>query len=130
MIDENNLSSLTIEEGHDVILVEAAAIANHDARLPPEAGHGEIFKPAPLESKLGGMCLSWKDTYRLLESRMFDQNLPPERFDEICATMVEISREATAKAMRDNAEILVQMIIVDAREGKNYFDRFENGSVS
>ena len=117
---------IEIEYVQHMILIEAAEVANRKAAqeqdiekggfVPTEDRtgfvSGEIFRPDPVQSRKGGLCLS----------------IDPIVFDAYPKTMQarlrEIGREAMKEALVNNQEQFVGLILGEARQGRNYFDRF------
>lgn len=105
-----------IEEIHYIILADAADMANIEVGREPgfERFSGQIFHADPAErpNGKGGLALVLDDiATRSLNRRQI-------------ARLHEIGREAIRKAIVQNKEGFVGLIIGDAREGRDYFERF------
>jgi hypothetical protein len=114
---------MEVEYVHHMLLIEAADIANQklseevatekdfgaDIGLPP----GEAFRPDPLASKKGGLCLT------------IDPSITLMRKPETIQRLHEIGVEAVRQALVKNQEQFVGLILGDARKRRNYFDRFD-----
>jgi UDP-N-acetyl-D-mannosaminuronate dehydrogenase len=115
-----------VEEVHHIILIDAAEIANRMAAqeqgiekagiVPTEDRmsfvSGEIFRPDPGRSRKGGLCLS-------IDPFVFDAYPEPMQ-----TRLREIGREAMKEALVKNQFQLVGLMLGEARQGRNYFDRF------
>jgi hypothetical protein len=113
---------IEVEYVHHMLLIEAADIANRmlneeastkspfgdDIGLPP----GEAFRPDPLASEKGGLCLT------------IDPSITIERQPETIRRLHEIGIEAVRQALVKNSKQFVGLIMGDARRRRNYFDRF------
>ena len=98
---------------HLDILRDAEIIAN---RLYEESrsgfGQGQIFRADPIQSTKGGLCLSIDEVV----AESLDQ-------DEVVEAH-QIGVEAIRQSILKNYESFVGLILGDARNGRNYFDRF------
>lgn len=130
----------TVEEVHLVILRAASEIANQQwiaegsdqpatpqyrpgerfnaekrkRRNPRRTVQGEIFRPDPVQSDQGGLTLSIDP---LVTSTMTD--------DEI-SHLHEIGVNAVRQAMAQHPHLLAGLILGEARQGRNYFDRYHD----
>jgi hypothetical protein len=120
------MGRIEVEYVQHMILLDAADIANRKAAQehgiekggfePDEAKtsfvNGELFRADPVQSRKGGLALS----------------IDPVVFDSYNAKMKsrlrEIGKEAIKEALVNNQEQFVGLILGEAREGRNYFDRF------
>lgn len=111
----------TFDQIHMGILQDAALIANDDLRIPIELrGSGHIFREANNQSEKGGLCLE-------IEASVIAYiNTLPEK-NEYTTILHEIARNAIMEAIASNKEAFAGLIIADARNGKNYFERFGKG---
>jgi hypothetical protein len=103
-----------VEDVHREILRDAAAIANQ--KLTTDVNFsttlmGEVFRPDPIRSNKGGLCLSLEEQVRSLD---------PEQIQ----VLHQIGAQAIRQALLRNKEKFVGLILGDARQGRNYFDRF------
>lgn len=103
----------TPELVHLAILKDAAQIANDlagaDERLEKITPGMGVFKPAPLQSKRGGLALSIDPGWRGKELRVLN----------------EIGVQAVRQSILKNPREFVGLILGHARKGVNYFDRFQ-----
>jgi hypothetical protein len=121
---------ISIEEAHhSVILSDAADIANRKAAEeydPTQKGNagpepneersgfiaGALFRPDPGRSTKGGLALS-------VDPFVFGLFTRPQQ-----ERVREIGREAIREAIIANQDLFVGLILGEARQGRNYFDRF------
>lgn len=105
----------TPELVHLAILKDAAEYANvmavQDQRLP-EIVAGGPFNAAPLRSRRGGLALGLSAGY---------ERMAPEKL----RILHEIGGHAIKKSILKNQREFVGLILGFAREGANYFDRFQ-----
>lgn len=104
------MKRINVETAQDLILQNAADIANHKYRGPAS---GKIFRPDPVQSRLGGLCLSISDAV--------DMSLT----DEQRAELWNIGANAIEESIMEYQDLFISMIFTDAYDGKNYFDRFK-----
>jgi hypothetical protein len=120
------LMAIEVEYVQHIILLDAAAIANRLAAQEEDISQsgfeptedrtgfvsGELFRADPIQSRKGGLTLS----------------IDPFIFDLYSAKMKlrlrEIGKQAIKEALVNNQEQFVGLILGEAREGRNYFDRF------
>jgi hypothetical protein len=124
----------TVELIHLAILQDAAREANHylesqydsdpanrigyiRGRFNPKTRRqqkfsGEVFRPWPGRSSLGGLCLT------------VDPQIMEILDDEERELFRIIALEAVRKAIIKNQDKFVGLIIGEARHNRNYFDRF------
>jgi hypothetical protein len=114
---------IEVEYVHHMLLIAAADIANQmlseeasekspfgeDIGLPP----GEAYRPDPLASDKGGLCLT------------IDPSITLGRKPETIQRLKEIGIEAVRQALVKNQNQFVGLILGDARRRRNYFDRFK-----
>jgi hypothetical protein len=119
---------------HLAILQDAADIANRrvrevfadlapkptfyrPGRFNPETRgkrpfYGDIFRADPAQSEKGGMCLS------------MDPKLVETLDDDMLVELHRIGKGAIRDAISKNGSLFVGLMVGEAREGRNYFDRF------
>lgn len=73
---------------------------------------GEIFRADPVQSTKGGMCLS------------IDEHVTASLSAGAIRRLHEIGVKALHDALVENQDKFVGLILGEAREGRNYFDRF------
>jgi hypothetical protein len=114
-VDETTYTLTTPELVHLAILKDAAEAASTravaDPRLP-EIVSGQVYRPAPLRSRRGGLALS-------LISGL--ERLPPAKI----RILHEIGRQGVRESILKNRREFVGLILGHAREGVNYFDRYK-----
>jgi hypothetical protein len=102
-----------IEDVHRAILRDAAMIANQKL-ITIDLGRtfaGELFRADPIRSDKGGLCLSLEEQVRSLD---------PEQIQ----TLHQIGAQAIHQALLRNKDKFIGLVLGDARQGRNYFDRF------
>lgn len=106
----------SVEEVHMLLLHEAADWANREYQVRDQTGEapGEIFAPNPLASEKGGLCLT-------LDPAFVATRTPVQLED-----LHELGSEAIQRALADHRDIFVGLIVGEARQGRNYFDRFNS----
>lgn len=128
----------TVDEIHAIILRAAAEIANQrwvetggQTTEPPSYGagerfnaaarrrrnphrriQGEIFRPDPVQSETGGLALS------------VDPLITTTMTEEEITELHEIGFYAVRDAIKQHPHLLVGLILGEARQGRNYFERF------
>jgi hypothetical protein len=131
----------TVDEVHAIILRTASEIANQRwietggqvseapsygagerfnaaarrRRNPHRRVTGEIFRPDPAQSEIGGLALSVDP---LVTSTMTDEEIEE---------LHEVGFYAVRDAIKQHPHLLVGLILGEARQGRSYFDRFTNG---
>lgn len=112
-----NYANTSTEEVHKKILEDAANIANQalagrsDLNEFQVGGTGQTFFEGTNRSKLGGLALA------------FDEALAqgdPVKINELR----KIGKMAIKEALTKNPDLLIGLILGNARQGNNYFDRF------
>ena len=124
----------SVELVHLAILKDAAEIANADYaatdwevklptyqtgrfKAPPHRREGyvfgQLFRADPVQSTKGGLTLS-------IDPFIFQQ-LDSEQQQRLR----EIGKEAIRKSLVKNKRLFVGLILGEARQGRNYFDRFD-----
>jgi hypothetical protein len=103
----------SVEEAHHLILIDAEDLANHKIQTLGWGVAGKLFRFDPVRSKRGGLTLSM--------DRVMSEALSDEQIQEARA----IGLEAIKKALAKNKEPFVGLIVGDARQGRNYFDRYK-----
>lgn len=130
----------TVEEVHLILLRAAAEIANYRwtntggqvseaptyrpgerfnaaaraRRNPHRRIHGEIFRPDPVQSEGGGLSLSVDP---LVTSTMTDEEIEE---------LHEVGVYAVKSAIKQHPHLIAGLILGEARQGRNYFDRFKH----
>lgn len=104
----------TIESVQEEILWDAANHANYrfNTEFPSFVTSGEIFRAEPHHSSKGGLCLS------------VDEGVTATMTQQEIVYLHKIGLEAIRRALVDKKEIFVGLILSEARQGRNYFDRF------
>lgn len=101
---------MRIDEAHRLLSERAAAIANeklfHDHRIPSQYSH--IYQPLH-----DGLGVTFSEGFLYLSPA-------------VLSAIQEIGREATKQAVQENPKILGNVIIEEARAGRNYFETFEH----
>lgn len=114
-MNETTYTVTSPELVHLAILKDAADIANEravaDSRLP-EVVSGQIFRPAPLRSRRGGLALSLTAGF---------ERLPPAKL----RLLHEIGSQGVRESILKNKREFVGLILGHARQGVNYFDRYK-----
>ncbi len=113
----------TIDETHRTILKTAADIANMaligQSYVPGQKVRGakmsgRIFRADPIVSEKGGLCLS------------LDESVTQGKSTEEILELHYIGREAVKEAITQwHPDLFAGLILGSAKQGKNYFDRFE-----
>lgn len=113
---------LNVDDAHQVILEEAARIANQnlansmtlaDGRGEPLAV-GQVYRADPLVSERGGLCLS------------MDEMVTKGRRNDQILLLHEIGRNAIREAIVSKyPELFAGIIIGEMKQGRNYFARFQ-----
>lgn len=117
---------------HLAILKDAADIANQryaeefdvanigwrrgrfDPKMRKALVSGILFRPDEVQSQKGGLCLSIDEGVA--------QSLDPEERERVR----EIGKKAIKQALVKNQSAFVGLILGEARQGRNYFDRFDS----
>ena len=73
----------------------------------------DIYRADPIQSEKGGLCLS-------IDPKVYE-TIPTELRDDVH----RIGREAIKQALIENQKQFVGLILGEARQGRNYFDRFD-----
>lgn len=105
-----------VQEVHHLILFDAADIANAELSALNEIGPsgGQIFRADPAVSERGGLSLS-------IDPVVY-AGLP----EAVKAQVHDIGRRAIRQALVMNSNQFVGLILGEARQDRNYFDRFPN----
>jgi hypothetical protein len=112
--------AIELEYVQHMLLFDAADIANQqipheDLRLrngQPARLHGEVFRADPVRSTKGGLCLSVDTVTANSLSKASIKRLH------------ELGVQSMRKALVQNKEQFVGVLVGEARQGRNYFDRF------
>lgn len=107
---------------HHVISERATEIANGDSSKPPNY----VFRPLSVASRrtpegVDGICLEWDPEKAHL-------NLPVDEKNALVTLMTTIARRAVKQAILENQDLFVELILREARLGRNYFDYFNDSS--
>lgn len=116
----------TVELVHAAILRDAAEIANSQVdqtkknpstgRFRPEKRHafgGQVFRADQIRSRKGGLALS------------IEEGIVSTLTKEEINNLRQIGQAAIQQAISKNQRAFVGMIVGEAREGRNYFDRYK-----
>lgn len=100
------------------LLQKAAQIANTAADRPPEAlDAGEVFRETNNRSGDGYLTLSFVAGVL--------HGVEEPRRTELVSTLREIGVRSVRQAIAESPEIVGALILGSAKQGANYFDRFE-----
>lgn len=102
----------TVADAHRSICEAAAEIANQDPALAQLVAYPVNVWREASHGKGGGLSIS------------YDEALMHGRDDEWKAEMAAIGRRAIRQALAQNANVLVGLILGEARHGRNYFHGF------
>lgn len=103
----------SVEEAHHIILIDAEDLANHKIQTLGWNVTGKLFRFDPVRSERAGLTLSM--------DKIIAESLNNEQIKEARA----IAMEAIKRALIKNKEPFVGLIVGDARQGRNYFDRYK-----
>lgn len=110
------------DRAHEKILKDAADIANHRAievmvqELPNVSSDTRVFEEANNRSGPSRLTLVMNET--LIASLSID----------LQQRLRSIASQALREAIGKNKELFVGLILGQARQGRNYFDQFSQGS--
>ncbi len=111
----------TIEGIHKVILRTAAGIANRDIVNHPElaefqvGGTGEVFFEATNRSTGGGLALGIEPGFLQADPKKVTK-------------LRQVGLSAIKQAIRQHPDLFGSLILGEAKQGRNYFDRFKSNS--
>ena len=105
------------EEFYETVKIDATKIANDDANMPSFL-KGAIFRPGVKEG-----ILSLEYNQRMIIDHIRN-NAPPERaqraIDSVLKTLDDIAYKAIYESLHKNGELLVKILMDNAREGKGF----------
>lgn len=107
---------------HSIILDRAAKIANADPRLPEEVTSKGTVPFFDANWRTAGDYLTLGFVQGILEPIE-----DPERKQAVQETMRQIGVEAVKSSIVQNKELFVGMMLGEAKQGRQYFERFRTG---
>lgn len=112
ILDESGLSE-ALPEGKPLSKYPRAGRFNAATRKPRYAISGQFYRPDPNRTRRGGLVLSLDESVQHLDPNMIFR-------------LREIARIAMIQALRKNHEKLGYLVVTEAMNGRNYFDRFRD----
>jgi hypothetical protein len=104
---------ISVEYAHHVIIGDAEDIANHEIQALGWNVSGKLFRFDPAQSERAGLTMSM--------DKVIAETLTEDQIKQARAIGLKAIRQSLIK----NKEGFVGLIVGDARQGRNYFDRYK-----